>query len=122
MELYERLSRSGRPIASPAPRDPFAEVKNRIHLSLVGELGPQLFDVSDSSETQERVTTEIRAQLQQEPLSHEDRERLVREIADDVLGYGPLERLLADPTVSEIMVNGPDDIWVEREGRLSQTA
>jgi pilus assembly protein CpaF len=107
---------------SPGPRDPFAEIKNRIHLALVGELGPQLFDVSDPSETHERVTAEIRAQLQPEPLSHEDRERLVREIADDVFGYGPLERLLSDPTVSEIMVNGPNDIWVEREGRLSQTA
>jgi pilus assembly protein CpaF len=122
MELHERLSRPGRPVVSPGPRDPFAEIKNRIHLALVGELGPQLFEVSDSSDTHERVTTEIRAQLQQEPLSHEDRERLVREIADDVFGYGPLERLLGDPTISEIMVNGPDDIWVEREGRLSQTA
>src|SRR5712691_7900783 len=107
MELHERLSRPGRPVVSPGPRDPFAEVKNRIHLALVGELGPQLFDVSDSSDSHERVTAEIRAQLQPEPLSHEDRERLVREIADDVFGYGPLERLLSDPTVSEIMVNGP---------------
>ena len=50
-----------------------------------------------------------------------DRERLVDEIADDTLGHGPLERLLADDTVTEIMVNGPHDVWVERAGKLEQT-
>ena len=44
------------------------------------------------------------------------------EIADDILGHGPLERLLADDTVSEIMVNGPYDVWVERQGKLMQTS
>jgi pilus assembly protein CpaF len=51
----------------------------------------------------------------------EVRERLVAEISDDILGHGPLERLLADDSVTEIMVNGPFDIWVERQGRLYQT-
>src|SRR5262249_3074014 len=61
-------------------------------------------------------------QLQQQPtLARADRERLRNEIAADIFGYGPLERLLADPSISEIMVNGPHAIWVERNGRLSQT-
>ena len=42
---------------------------------------------------------------------------LISEIADDIVGYGPLERLLADDSVTEIMVNGPTDIWIERQGR-----
>ena len=50
-----------------------------------------------------------------------DRERLVAEISDDILGHGPIERLLSDDSVTEIMVNGPFDIWVERQGRLYQT-
>ena len=50
-----------------------------------------------------------------------DRERLIDEIADDTLGHGPLERLLADDTVTEIMVNGPHDVWIERRGRLYET-
>jgi pilus assembly protein CpaF len=54
-------------------------------------------------------------------LARTDRERLVGEIADDILGHGPLERLLADDTVTEIMVNGPYEIWVERRGQLSET-
>src|SRR6185503_3590886 len=54
-------------------------------------------------------------------ISKDDRERLVAEISDDILGHGPIERLLADDSVTEIMVNGPYDIWVERQGRLYQT-
>jgi pilus assembly protein CpaF len=120
VELHERLS-SGLH-EDERVHDPFAELKNRIHLALVGELGPQLFGISDSSAVRSRIETEIREQLSQEPtLSSNDRERLRIEIAADILGYGPLEPLLADPSVSEIMVNGPRLIWIEREGRLYET-
>src|SRR5207302_9396403 len=69
-----------------------------------------------------RVTEEIRTQLADEPgISRDDRERIAAEIADDILGHGPLERLLADDSVTEIMVNGPFEIWVERQGRLYET-
>ena len=50
--------------------------------------------------------------------SREERARLVKELLDEALGLGPLEDLLADPTISEIMVNGKDQIYVERRGRL----
>jgi pilus assembly protein CpaF len=124
MELHERLLQSGAPSAvSPAVTDPFAELKNRIHLALVSELGPGLFDVADSDAIRARVEAEIRTQLQQEAgLSRDDREQIASEIADDVFGYGPLERLLPDPTISEIMVNGPHDIWIERRGLISRTS
>ena len=126
MELHERIAAS--PVAAAVAAsngngsDPFAELKNRIHLALVSELGPRLFDVEDGGAVRSRVESEIRDQLAQETgLSHDDRQRLGAEIADDIFGYGPLERLLADPSVSEIMVNGPKDIWIERAGRLSET-
>ena len=124
MELHERLS-AARPVAAaPTARDPFAELKNRVHLAVIGDLGPQLFNVSiDPSELRERVLGDIRNQLGDESgISRDDRLRLVEDIADDILGHGPIERLLADDTVSEIMVNGPFDVWVERAGRLSQTS
>src|ERR687885_971380 len=125
MDLHERLS-TARPLTGPElhERDPFTELKNRIHLALIGDLGPQLFSIgADAGVVRTRVEDEIRQRLQQEPgLSRDDRERLQAEIADDVLGYGPLERLLADDGVSEVMVNGPHDIWVERQGRLYETA
>ena len=124
MELHERLSQSnGKPEGWGGPVDPFADVKNRIHLALVSELGPRLFDVTEGDSVRNRVEAEIRSQLQQEVgLSREDRERLAAEIADDIFGYGPLERFLSDPTISEIMVNGPHEIWIERGGLISQTS
>jgi len=124
VELHERLSTTGASSVrlDGGGRDPFAEIKNRIHLSLVSELGPQLADVADSGEIRDRVTSQIMAELQQEAgLSRSDRERLVGEIADDIFGYGPLERLLSDRTISEIMVNGHDQIWIERDGLLAET-
>ena len=122
MELHERLSTS-RPIATAPRRDPFSELKNRIHLAVIGDLGPQLFNVTmDPIALRERVTSDIRGQLSQEPgISRDDREQITAEIADDILGHGPLERLLADEAVTEIMVNGPFDVWVERQGRLYET-
>jgi pilus assembly protein CpaF len=122
MELHERLSTS-RPVLTSSGPDPFADVKNRIHLAVIGELGPQLFNTSmDPMALRDRVVNDIRGQLGNEAgIARDDRERLVAEISDDILGHGPLERLLADDSVTEIMVNGPFDIWVERQGRLYQT-
>jgi pilus assembly protein CpaF len=122
MELHERLSTS-RPVVAPSGPDPFAEVKNRIHLAVIGDLGPQLFNTSmDPLALRDRVVDDIRTQLSAEAgISRDDRERLIAEIADDILGHGPIERLLADDSVTEIMVNGHDDVWVERQGRLYQT-
>jgi pilus assembly protein CpaF len=119
MELHERLS-------SPdvvAFRDPFAEVKNRIHLLLIEHLGGMSADGQvDPAMLRAQVIGEIRVRLEQEAgISRDDRERLVGELADDILGNGPLERLLADDTVSEIMVNGPHDVWVERGGTLHRS-
>jgi pilus assembly protein CpaF len=122
MELHERLSTQSSALAAGTDGDPFVDIKNRIHLELVSELGPRLFDVADSGAVRQTILEEIRERLRQEAaLARADRERLEAEIADDIFGYGPLERLLADPTVSEVMVNGCDDIWIERDGLLSRT-
>jgi pilus assembly protein CpaF len=119
MELHERIS-AGRHLTGSEGPDPFADVKNRIHLALIEELGPQLFALGgEPADVRARVEADIKERLSQEPgLSRDDRDRLEAELTDDVVGYGPLERLLADNSVSEIMVNGPSEIWVEREGRL----
>ncbi|HEV8602359.1 MAG TPA: CpaF family protein [Gaiellaceae bacterium] len=122
MELHERLS-TAPPVAVLLGHDPFSEVKNEIHLAVIGDLGPQLFNTNmDPNALRDRVTADIRTQLSQEAgISRDDRERLTSEIADDILGHGPLERLLADESITEIMVNGPFDVWVERQGRLFET-
>src|SRR2546428_6308862 len=122
MELHERLA-TAPPVTASFGQDPFSELKNDIHLAVIGDLGPQLFNVNmDPNALRDRVTTDIRARLAAETrLSRDDRERLTSEIADDILGHGPLERLLADDSITEIMVNGPFDVWVERQGRLFET-
>jgi len=121
VDLQQRLgaARSG----PGAGGDGFDEVKNRIHLAVIGELGPQLFAAdADPAAVRDRVATDIRGRLQQETgIAREDRERLAEEIADDILGHGPLERPLADDTITEVMINGPHDIWIERGGRLHPT-
>jgi pilus assembly protein CpaF len=125
MDLHERLSPT-RPAADGlnGPDDPFAELKNHVHQLVISDLGPQLFNVSvEESTLRERVLADIRRHLMQESgLSRSERDQITTELADDILGHGPLERLLADDTISEIMVNGPFDVWIERQGRLYQTS
>jgi pilus assembly protein CpaF len=123
MELHERLRKQG-PTGAYAEEDPFAAVKNRIHQYVIAELGPQLYQQDmDPAALHSRVVAVIRSELADEQgLSRDDRERLTEEISDDTLGHGPLEKLLADPSVSEIMVNGPREVWIERDGRLELTA
>jgi pilus assembly protein CpaF len=117
MELHERLN-TAKPLTGAD--DPFAEVKSRVHFTVIGDLGPQLYNVNmDPESLRERVLADVRDQLAQETgISRDDRQRIAIEIADDILGHGPLERLLADESVTEIMVNGPHNIWIERSGRL----
>src|SRR5580765_2887530 len=120
MELHERISNQRGPVRE---QEPFAELKNRVHMSVISELGPQLFNVAiDPNELRDRVTADIRRLLNDEPgIAREDRERLTAEILDDILGYGPLERLLADDSITEVMCNGADDVWIERGGKLYET-
>jgi pilus assembly protein CpaF len=123
MDLRERLS--GRDSgAVDVPDDPFGEVKNRIHLALIQDLGRQLFNADIASPAlRERVKNEVRTRLSQEPgIARTDRELLVDELTDDILGHGPIERLLADESITEVMINGPHDVWIERAGVLHKTA
>jgi pilus assembly protein CpaF len=123
MDLHERLATSRPVVMAPQGADPFSEVKTRIHMAVISDLGPQLFNVNmDPIALRDRVFGDIRTQLGVETgISRDDRDRIASEIADDILGHGPLERLLADDSVTEVMVNGPFDVWVERQGRLYET-
>jgi len=123
MELHERLANGQVQEVQDRSAIPFSDLKNRIHMELIESLGRQLFNTElDQQSLRARVTDELRERLGREPgISTEDRERIALELTADILGYGPLERLLEDDTVTEIMVNGPYDVWVERAGRLHKT-
>ena len=117
-----------RPAVTPAPAPPtdaLAKLKDRVGKALFDRMGSRMNDPSLSEEALRTIVLgELDEVVEEEkvPLSTEERQRLTAELADDVLGYGPLQRLLDDSAVSEIMVNGPDAIYVERSGRLERTA
>jgi pilus assembly protein CpaF len=100
--------------------DPYAELKTRVHHACIAKLGPELFTAEGTGDLSEHVLRAVTEQLalDRTPLTRDERRQLVREITDDILGYGPLEPLLRDDTVTEVMVNGPDQIYIERTGKL----
>jgi len=103
--------------------DPYAELKTQIHHACIAKLGPQLFTAQSDEDLSERVLRAVPEQLalDRTPLTREERRQVTREITDDILGYGPLEPFLHDDTVSEVMVNGPDAIYIERSGKIEHT-
>jgi len=105
--------------------DPFAKVKASVHQGLIDNLGPQLYDPHlKQSDLEQRVRLTLQTVLEGEstPLSASDRTRISQEVTDEILGHGPLEPLLRDPEVSEIMVNGPHQIYIERAGKIYPVA
>ena len=104
--------------------DPYAELKTRVHHACIAKLGPELFTAETTSDLSERVLRAVTEQLalDRTPLTRDERRQLVREITDDILGYGPLEPLLRDDSVTEVMVNGADRIYIERNGKIERAA
>ena len=135
MSLYERLNEvqgggagaqqpgAGDPAQpqSAAPNQPpqaangVQELRRRVHGRLIDELGSTLYD-SDMAEAELKklVFTKLEQAVAEErvPLSAADKQRLIESIANDVLGYGPIDPLLHDESVTEIMVNGPNSVYV----------
>jgi pilus assembly protein CpaF len=103
--------------------DPYAELKTRIHHACIAKLGPELFKRETTEDLSERVLRVVTEQLalDRTPLTREERRQIVREITDDILGYGPLEPLLRDDSVTEVMVNNFDQIFIERAGKIERT-
>jgi pilus assembly protein CpaF len=106
-----------------APQDPYAELKTRIHHACIATLGAELFKREATGDLNERVTRAVTEQLvlDRTPLTREERRQIIREITDDILGYGPLEPLLRDDSITEVMVNAHDRIYIERLGKLERT-
>jgi pilus assembly protein CpaF len=112
--LADRVSR-------PTGRDVLADVKARVHDALLEDLGPRLYDphlAEAELAAQVRQTLQSVIESEDRPLSQSDRARIAQDVNDEILGHGPLEPLLRDPDVTEVMVNGPHHIYVERGGKL----
>jgi pilus assembly protein CpaF len=103
--------------------DPLAAVRRRAHEALLELLGPQLYEtVSDDEELARRVREALPDVLAREevPLTATDKALAFRQILDEILGHGPIEPMLRDPEISEIMINAWDRIYVERYGHIHE--
>lgn len=104
----------------------YYELKTRIHDRLIDLVDLSLFDSFDEPRLRQEIRKLIERILSEDkqnaiPLNHNERERLFREIQDEVLGLGPLEPFMRDPTISDILVNTYQQIYVERYGKLEPT-
>ncbi|UIJ34297.1 CpaF family protein [Allobranchiibius sp. GilTou73] len=111
-------------VAAAPAIDALAKLKDRANNALFERMGARL---NDPNLTQDQlhalVHTELNRVVDEEkvPLTKGERRRLVDELQDDATGHGPLQRLLDDPTITEIMVNGPDNVYVEQAGKLTRS-
>ncbi|MDP1808001.1 MAG: CpaF family protein [Actinomycetota bacterium] len=99
-------------------------INRKIHHLLIEELGPQLYNQTvGRDEVRDKVRRKLTALVAGEdtPLSADEKSGLIEEISDDVLGYGPIERFLADEEVTEIMINNSSTIYVEKKGKILAT-
>ncbi|WP_420451489.1 CpaF family protein [Ilumatobacter sp.] len=114
------------PWSAPRPKasgDTVGDFRARVHDALFERLGSRLFDATSEEQMHDLVLGEITSLMDAEEsaLTPQERQQLVRDIARDVMGLGPIEQFLADPTVTEVMVNGCHDIYVERAGVVQRT-
>src|ERR1700722_4753810 len=124
MSLSDHLRVAGVLNSEEARARSLNDVHIRVHQRIIEELGPELSQGRlTAKDLRPRVNAHLQAALSEEatPLSLADKARLGEDIANDILGYGPIQRYLEDPNVSEVMVNGPDRVYIERGGRIERT-
>ena len=109
-------------VGVPSNDETFRELRSRVQDRLINELNPQI-DLSNPAKVRKQVEEIFNAILDSESivLSRSERQRLFESIAADIIGLGPIEPLLADDEVSEIMVNGPKQVYIEKKGKLIKT-
>lgn len=119
-----RMRRSAPPAPGAAPggaSGSYVDLKARVQNKLLTELDPSM-DISRTAEVRKTIEDMYETILAEEGivLSRAERKRLFDQIVSEILGLGPLELLLGDETITEIMVNGPKNIYIERKGKLER--
>jgi pilus assembly protein CpaF len=118
------VSLQGRRVAPPGvnpQRDTYMDLKSRVQNRLLAELDPGM-DISKVNEVRNTIQELFEQVLAEENivLSRPERHRLFEQIAAEILGFGPLQPLLEDETITEVMVNGAKNIYIERAGKISR--
>ena len=108
--------------AQRAGESAYFELKSRIHRQLIERLDLTKLAMLPQDAVQQQIQRIVEDMLatDETPLSRQEREQLVVEVQHETFGLGPIEPLMQDPTVSDILVNGPRAVYVERRGRLEQ--
>jgi len=125
-EEFEQES-SSKGSNSVLPQDPYRELKTKIHNYLLNELDLQIISNADADDSNDQLREDIKEsateviEAEEERISPGDKQKVIKEIIDEIIGFGPINGVLNDPEVSEVMVNGPDQIYVERDGKLVLT-
>src|SRR5580692_10946978 len=115
---------STRPLARPASgADRWFELRSQVHLKLLNTLSPEQLKTLNKEGVRAQIGNIVERLVMEEslPMTLAERDRVIEEIQDEVFGLGPLEPLLKDHTISDIMVNGFDNVYVERAGRVVET-
>jgi pilus assembly protein CpaF len=112
----------GGPSRGPSPRAHYVELKANVHRKLLNRLNLEALANADRSRAESEIRTLVTELLAEEgaPLSLSERDTLFGELVDEVFGLGPLEPLLRDPTISDIIVNTYKNVYVERNGILER--
>ncbi len=135
MSLRERLVRETSTVTIPVSSSaagakeasngasPLHEMKSRVHRAIINRMDLSKLGLLDADQLRAEVArmTEELLQAENTPLSFNERERIIEEVRHELFGLGPLEPLLADPAVSDILVNSPHNIYIERHGKLERT-
>ncbi|HEY0386392.1 MAG TPA: ATPase, T2SS/T4P/T4SS family, partial [Pyrinomonadaceae bacterium] len=131
MALRERLIREANPAGGPPgtgedagnSQHTFQELKSRLHRSLINRMDLSKLGQLAPDQLHSEVARLAEGVLASEamPLSAIERERIIGEVRHELFGLGPIEPLLADPTISDILVNSHNNIYIERGGKLEAT-
>ncbi|MCB9777214.1 MAG: CpaF family protein [Alphaproteobacteria bacterium] len=123
--LIDRVRGAQQRYRSPTQSDSaeFEKIKRQLHGELIEALDFEQVSKTPREELAQRLRKTLTDQVEtrQLPLNRIERERLVDEILDDILGLGPLEPLLRDPEISDIMINGPKTVYIEKKGKIQKT-
>src|SRR6201982_2135686 len=112
------------PMPITTARTDYSAIKTAIHRKLIQKLNLDRLSEVNREDVRREVSQILEALVVGEsaPMNLQERERLAQEVLDEVFGLGPLEPLLADPTVSDILVNTHKHVYVERKGVLEMTS
>lgn len=99
--------------------DAFENLKNKIHQDAINEINKAniIVDKSENTDEIQRILDDI-VSIEADNLNRADKARIIEDVLNEIVGYGPLEVLLNDPAVSEIMVNGPHKVFIEKQGKI----